>query len=207
LPAVRTVEERDAFSVAVSEGETEKQIEAWQAEEAAVAEGRANFNANGGFNRLNRPATRGYRGELAAAATTSTATADDQAKGMSPPRTRRQLSDEGAAVHRAVVNIAPPPSGRGFFDDHGKGGSIDSGRRNSAGGRSLAQLDADLNGISPTDTRHVLERTSQDDRGKGGFRDDRGKGGFRDDRGKGGFRDDRGKGGFRDDRGKGGFGS
>jgi hypothetical protein len=83
-PTDLTLEEHADFSVAVSQAENEERIEVFRAEEAAVAEGRANFDANGGFNLRNRRSARGYRGELSATATTSTDTADEQA----PPGTR-----------------------------------------------------------------------------------------------------------------------
>jgi hypothetical protein len=78
-PTAVTLEEHADISVAISQAENEEQIEGFRAEEAAVAEGRANFDANGGFNLRNRRSVRGYRGELPAATTTSTDTADGQA--------------------------------------------------------------------------------------------------------------------------------
>jgi hypothetical protein len=65
-PVVRTLEEHADFGVAVSQAENDEQIELFEAEEAAVAEARAN-----------RRSPRGYRGEPSATATTSTDTADE----------------------------------------------------------------------------------------------------------------------------------
>jgi len=51
FPNISSVEERDAIIVKITECENDEQILAWEAEDAAVSEGKANFVKNGGFER------------------------------------------------------------------------------------------------------------------------------------------------------------
>ena len=51
---IDSAEMRDAVSVAITEGENEEQVRAWEEEDAAVKEGKDNFEANGGFDRSAR---------------------------------------------------------------------------------------------------------------------------------------------------------
>ena len=51
FPGISSREECDAIIVKISECERDEQILAWEAEDAAVAEGKVNFVQNGGFER------------------------------------------------------------------------------------------------------------------------------------------------------------
>jgi len=51
FPDITSREECDAIMVKITECEGDEQISAWEAEDAAVAEGKANFDKNGGFER------------------------------------------------------------------------------------------------------------------------------------------------------------